>query len=71
MGRRTSRCAASTTQAWVDSGRNARTATAEKGKVIFEAAVSGLLHVVDEWRNWPIADRSDQHTQPVQSQIRW
>jgi len=46
-------------------------ATAEKGKVIFEAAVSGLIEIVDEWRAWPIAERSDQHTQPVQSQIRW
>ncbi|MFC1714873.1 creatininase family protein [Candidatus Poribacteria bacterium] len=47
------------------------TASAEKGKIIFEAAVSGLIKVVDEWREWPIAERSDQHTQPVQSQIRW
>jgi creatinine amidohydrolase len=46
-------------------------ATPEKGKVIFEAAVSELISIVDEWRAWPIADRSDQHTQPVQSQIRW
>ena len=46
-------------------------ATAGKGKVIFEAAVSGLIEIVDEWRAWPIAERSDQHTQPVQSQIRW
>ncbi len=50
---------------------DARTATAEKGKVIFEAAVGGLLEIVDEWQQWPIADRSDQHTQPVQSHIRW
>jgi len=47
------------------------TATAEKGKVIFEAAVSGLIEVVDEWRAWPIAERSDQHAGPVQSRIRW
>jgi creatinine amidohydrolase len=46
-------------------------ATAEKGKVLFEAAVSGLIEVMDEWRSWPIAERSDQHTQPVQSKIRW
>ena len=46
-------------------------ATAEKGRLIFEAAVSGLIDVVDEWRAWPIAERSDQHTGPVQSQIRW
>ena len=46
-------------------------ATQEKGKVIFEAAVEGLIAVVEEWRVWPIAERSDQHTGPVQSNIRW
>jgi len=58
---------------WTKSGVHGdpTTATAEKGKIIFEAAVSGLIKVVDEWREWPIAERSDQHTGPVQSQIRW
>jgi creatinine amidohydrolase len=46
-------------------------ATPEKGKVIFEAAVSGLIDVTDEIRVWPIVARSDQHETPVQSQIRW
>jgi creatinine amidohydrolase len=46
-------------------------ATAEKGKIIFEAAVSRLIEVVDEWRAWPLGERSDQHTRPVQSQICW
>jgi creatinine amidohydrolase len=50
---------------------DATTATAEKGKVIFEAAVNGLVEVATEWQNWPINERSDQHTGPVQSQIRW
>jgi creatinine amidohydrolase/Fe(II)-dependent formamide hydrolase-like protein len=50
---------------------DATTATAEKGQVIFEAAVNGLVELVDEWRDWPIAERDDQHTGPVQSQIRW
>ena len=50
---------------------DATAASAEKGKVIFEAAVSGLIELVDEWHNWPIAERSDQHTGPVQKQIRW
>lgn len=50
---------------------DATPATAEKGEVIFEAAVTGLLELVNEWRDWPIAARSDQHTQPVQAQIRW
>jgi creatinine amidohydrolase len=48
-----------------------RAATPEKGRVIFEAAVSGLLAVVDEWQRWPIAKRSDQHRGSVQSHIRW
>ena len=47
------------------------TATAEKGKVIFEAAVSRLVEIVDEWRSWPLAERSDQHAHPVQRGIRW
>ena len=46
-------------------------ATAEKGKIVFEAAVSELIDLVDEWRDWPIAERSDQHTGPVQSDIKW
>ncbi len=46
-------------------------ATAEKGKVIFEAAVARLGEVVDEFRAWPLPERSDQHQGPVQSQIRW
>lgn len=46
-------------------------ATAEKGKVIWEAAVEGLIGAVDEIRAWPIAERSDQHEGPVQSRIRW
>jgi creatinine amidohydrolase len=50
---------------------DATTATAAKGEVIFEAAVTGLLELVNEWQDWPIAARSDQHTQPVQAQIRW
>jgi creatinine amidohydrolase len=50
---------------------DATTATAAKGEVIFEAAVTGLLELVNEWRDWPIAARSDQHTQPVQAHIRW
>jgi len=46
-------------------------ATAEKGQLLFEAAVNGLLEFVDEWRAWPVASRSDQHSNPVQSQVRW
>lgn len=50
---------------------DATTATAEKGAVIFEASVTGLIEVVDEWRAWPIAERADQHRNPVQRDIRW
>jgi len=50
---------------------DATAATAEKGRIIFEAAVSGLIEIIDEWHVWPVAERSDQHIQPVQSQIRW
>jgi creatinine amidohydrolase len=46
-------------------------ATAEKGRVLFEAAVSGIIGFVDEWRAWPLAERSDQHTAGVQAEIRW
>jgi creatinine amidohydrolase len=58
---------------WTRTGvhGDATTATADKGKVIFEAAVSRLVEIVDEWRGWPLADRSDQHTRPVQRGIRW
>ncbi|MHC4398863.1 MAG: creatininase family protein [Planctomycetota bacterium] len=46
-------------------------ATAEKGKIIWEAVLSGMIELVDEWRQWPIAQRSDQHDGAVQSEIRW
>lgn len=46
-------------------------ATAAKGRVLFEAAVTGLVRLVDELREWPVARRQDMHEQPVQSQIRW
>ncbi len=46
-------------------------ATAEKGKVILDGAVTAIVELVEEWRNWPIAERSDQHTGPVQKNIRW
>ena len=46
-------------------------ATAEKGKIIFDASVDGLVELIDDIRDWPIEKRSDQHTGPVQSGIRW
>ena len=58
---------------WTELGvhGDATTATAEKGEIIFEAAVSGLITLVEEWKTWPIAERKDQHRHPVQKQIRW
>jgi creatinine amidohydrolase len=46
-------------------------ATAAKGKILFEAAVAGLLQVVDELRAWPIGKRQDMHERPVQAGVRW
>ncbi len=46
-------------------------ATAEKGRILFEAAVSNLVELAAELRTWPIAARQDMHRQPVQKDIRW
>ena len=46
-------------------------ATPAKGKIIWEAVVPALIEIVDEFRGWPISERSDQHARGVQSQIRW
>jgi creatinine amidohydrolase len=46
-------------------------ASAEKGRVIWEAVLAGLVEFVDEWRRWPIAERQDRHKLPVQSRIQW
>jgi creatinine amidohydrolase len=46
-------------------------ASAEKGRILFEAAVNGLVDLVGELRAWPIAERRDMHRLPVQADIRW
>jgi creatinine amidohydrolase len=46
-------------------------ATAEKGQIIFEAAVEGLVEAVDELRDWPIDKRADMHEHPIQKAIKW
>jgi creatinine amidohydrolase len=46
-------------------------ATAEKGRILFEAALTGLIELVAELRAWPIAQREDMHSGPVQADIRW
>ena len=46
-------------------------ATAEKGRILFDAAVAGLVELVSELRAWPLAERQDMHRLPVQADIRW
>jgi creatinine amidohydrolase len=58
---------------WTETGVHGdpTKATAEKGRVLFEAAVEGLVQLVDELRAWPIEKRREMHQGPVQSEIRW
>ena len=58
---------------WTKTGvhGDATKGTAEKGRVLFEAAVSGLIELIAELRAWPIAKREDMHRGPVQGEIRW
>jgi creatinine amidohydrolase len=58
---------------WTTTGVHGdpRKATAEKGRILFEAGVTGLLGLVDELRAWPIEKRHDMHRGPVQADIRW
>jgi creatinine amidohydrolase len=50
---------------------DARPATAEKGAIIFETAVTRMLELTEEWRIWPLAARRDFHERPVQDFIQW
>jgi creatinine amidohydrolase len=58
---------------WTKTGvhGDATKASAEKGRILFEAAVSGLCELVTELRAWPIANREDMHHGPTQTDIRW
>ncbi len=58
---------------WTETGvhGDATKGTAEKGEQIFEAAVEGLVELVDELRAWPIEARKDMHHNPVQANVRW
>lgn len=58
---------------WTQSGVHGdpTRATAEKGRILFEAAVEGLVKLVDELRAWPLAPRVDQHRLPVQKDIHF
>ncbi len=46
-------------------------ATPEKGEIIFSAIISVMIDIVKEIRERKIENRSDQHTQPTQSNIKW
>jgi creatinine amidohydrolase len=58
---------------WTQTGvhGDATKATAAKGRILFDAAVTGLMQVVKELRAWPIAERKDMHRGEVQGGIRW
>jgi creatinine amidohydrolase len=58
---------------WTKTGvhGDATKATAEKGRALFEAAVTGLVELAGELRAWPVEKRQDMHQAPVQSEIRW
>jgi creatinine amidohydrolase len=60
---------------WTDLGvhGDATTATAEKGEVIFEAAVTRLVDIVAEFQDWPMAERRDMHAmeRKDRASIRW
>ncbi|HEU5088640.1 MAG TPA: creatininase family protein [Roseiflexaceae bacterium] len=58
---------------WTNTGVHGdpTAATADKGQVIFESAVTNLVALAEEWRNWPIGARRDQHAAPVQHTIQW
>ena len=58
---------------WSETGiiGEATKGTAEKGRTLFESFVENMVGFVDEFAAWPIAERKDQHTHPVQRSIRW
>src|SRR3984957_3364874 len=57
---------------WTKTGvhGDATKGTAEKGRILFDAAVNGLIELVAELRAWPIAKREDMHRAAVQGEIR-
>lgn len=58
---------------WTTTGvhGNPLAATPEKGRRILDAIVKDGLAWLEEFRQWPIEARADQHRQPVQRDIRW
>jgi len=58
---------------WTETGVHGdpTAATPEKGQVIWEAVLSRLVELVDEFRAWPLARRRDWHQGPVQAQVEW
>ena len=43
-----------------------KVAKIEKGRIIFEAVVEGLLDAIDELREWPIQEQAAMHENPTQ-----
>ena len=39
--------------------------------VVLERNDDAIAELVDEWQDWPVEKRIDQHTGPVQKHIRW
>src|SRR5215204_2114586 len=58
---------------WTDLGvhGDATAGTAAKGEIIFEEAVTRLGELISEWKAWPLAERRNFHTNPVQTNTRW
>ena len=58
---------------WTTTGIHGdpRKATAEKGKQILENVMTHMLAWLEEYRQWPVPPRQDQHRLPVQKDIRW
>ena len=42
-----------------------------KGEIIFETAVSRLVELAEEWRNWPLVEVAAPRERPTQTGIRW
>lgn len=58
---------------WTDTGVHGdpTRATKQKGEIIWEAAVSGLIEFIREWKEWPVSPRRDQHESPADKSIQW
>jgi creatinine amidohydrolase len=46
-------------------------ASPEKGKIIWEACISGMIEFLDEFADWKIEERRHMHSRVPDSDIRW